>query len=205
MKTTLDISDPLLREARKIAARERTTLRALLNKALRQVVAEKRPKAVFRLRSRVSRGAGSTELAVECCRLACAFQLIRPDGGVPAHWAPSVCPYRRGLEVWRTLLRRGDRRRPAGQTLRRACLSVLVDGLRHDRGAVRAFSAQPVSSMPSCAVPQLTHTRRGRAVPPSLRIYRYNYYSAPDRKPPWASDDGAFAAFKNDYCQCQGE
>jgi len=29
MKTTLDIPDPLLREARKIAARERTTLRRL--------------------------------------------------------------------------------------------------------------------------------------------------------------------------------
>lgn len=58
MKTTLDISDPLLREARKLAARERTTLRALVEQGLRQVVTEKREKADFRLRKASFKGRG---------------------------------------------------------------------------------------------------------------------------------------------------
>jgi hypothetical protein len=58
MKTTLDISDPLLREARKLAARERTTLRALVEQGLRQVVTEKRQKAEFRLRKASFKGRG---------------------------------------------------------------------------------------------------------------------------------------------------
>ena len=49
MKTTLDISDPLLRDARKIAVRERTTLRALVEQGLRQVVASKKKRTAFRL------------------------------------------------------------------------------------------------------------------------------------------------------------
>src|SRR5215218_5709383 len=40
MKTTLDISDPLLREARKVAARQGTTLRALVELGLRRILAE---------------------------------------------------------------------------------------------------------------------------------------------------------------------
>ena len=58
MKTTLDISDPLLREARKVAARERTTLRALVEQGLRQVVAEKKSKTAFRLRDASFGGRG---------------------------------------------------------------------------------------------------------------------------------------------------
>jgi len=58
MKTTLEISDPLLREARKLAARERTTLRALVEQGLRQVVTEKKQKPVFRLRKASFRGRG---------------------------------------------------------------------------------------------------------------------------------------------------
>jgi hypothetical protein len=51
LKTTLEIADPLLNEARKIAARESTTLRALVEQGLRQVVAErKRPRKKFKLR-----------------------------------------------------------------------------------------------------------------------------------------------------------
>ena len=50
VKTTMDISDPLLREARKIAARDNTTLRALVEQGLRQVVAEKKKDKPFRLR-----------------------------------------------------------------------------------------------------------------------------------------------------------
>ena len=58
MKTTLDLSDPLLREARKVAARERTTLRALVEQGLRQVVAEKQRKRTFHLRKASFKGRG---------------------------------------------------------------------------------------------------------------------------------------------------
>jgi hypothetical protein len=58
MKTTLDIADPLLNEARKIAAREGTTLRALVEQGLRQVIAEKKRKAAFRLRKASFAGRG---------------------------------------------------------------------------------------------------------------------------------------------------
>jgi hypothetical protein len=58
MKTTLDISDPLLREARKIAARERTTLRTLVEQGLRRIVAEKKRRPVFRLRKASFKGRG---------------------------------------------------------------------------------------------------------------------------------------------------
>jgi hypothetical protein len=58
MKTTLDISDPLLREARKIAARERTTLRALVEQGLRRIIIEKKRKPAFRLRKASFNGRG---------------------------------------------------------------------------------------------------------------------------------------------------
>ena len=58
MKTTLEISDPLLREARKVAARERTTLRALVEQGLRCVIAEKKRKSTFRLRKASFKGRG---------------------------------------------------------------------------------------------------------------------------------------------------
>lgn len=58
MKTTLDISDPLLREVRKIAERERTTLRALVEQGLRQVVAERKRVPAFRLRKVTFDGQG---------------------------------------------------------------------------------------------------------------------------------------------------
>jgi Bacterial antitoxin of type II TA system, VapB len=64
MKTTLDISDPLLQEARKVAARERTTLRALVEQGLRQVVADKKRRRSFRLRKASFKGRGlRSELA----------------------------------------------------------------------------------------------------------------------------------------------
>lgn len=50
-KTTLEISDPLLRDAKKLAAREGITLRALVEQALWQVVTDrKRRYQPFRLR-----------------------------------------------------------------------------------------------------------------------------------------------------------
>jgi hypothetical protein len=58
MKTTLDLPDPLLREARKIAQRERTTLRALVEQGLRNVVAERKATRPFRLRQVTFKGQG---------------------------------------------------------------------------------------------------------------------------------------------------
>jgi hypothetical protein len=58
MKTTLDISDQLLREARKIVARERTTLRALVEQGLRKVIADRKSTRPFRLRKVTFKGKG---------------------------------------------------------------------------------------------------------------------------------------------------
>jgi Bacterial antitoxin of type II TA system, VapB len=64
VKTTLDISDPLLHEARKIAARDRTTLRALVEQGLRKIIAERKAARSFRLRKVTFKGQG---LASELC------------------------------------------------------------------------------------------------------------------------------------------
>jgi hypothetical protein len=58
MKTTLEISDPLLREARKIASREGLTLRSLVEQGLRRVLDEKKRKSPFRLRKASFKGQG---------------------------------------------------------------------------------------------------------------------------------------------------
>jgi endonuclease YncB( thermonuclease family) len=58
MKTTVDVSDPLLRKARKVAARNGTTLRALVEQGLRQVVAERFGEGQFRLRKASFKGRG---------------------------------------------------------------------------------------------------------------------------------------------------
>jgi hypothetical protein len=58
MKTTLELSDPLLREARQLAAREGTTLRALVEQGLRRIVDEKKRSKPFRLRNASFKGKG---------------------------------------------------------------------------------------------------------------------------------------------------
>lgn len=58
MKTTIEISDPLLRQARRLAAREGTTLRTLVEQGLRKVVAEKKQAAEFKLRQASFQGEG---------------------------------------------------------------------------------------------------------------------------------------------------
>lgn len=57
MKTTIEISDPLLEKARKLASREGTTLRALVERGLRHVVTEKKAKP-FELRDGSFKGNG---------------------------------------------------------------------------------------------------------------------------------------------------
>lgn len=58
MKTTVEISDSLLREARKTAARQGVTLRALIERGLHRIVAETRPGAPFKLRRASFKGKG---------------------------------------------------------------------------------------------------------------------------------------------------
>jgi hypothetical protein len=58
MKTTVEISDALAEEAKAIAAREKTTLRALIEAGLRLVVQERRRRSRFRLRDASFQGRG---------------------------------------------------------------------------------------------------------------------------------------------------
>ena len=58
MKTTVEISDALAEEAKRVAARERTTLRALIEAGLRKVLEERREAPSFRLRDASFEGEG---------------------------------------------------------------------------------------------------------------------------------------------------
>lgn len=58
MKTTIEISDALLREARTVAAREGVTLRALVERGLHRVVNDTKRGAPFRLRRASFKGDG---------------------------------------------------------------------------------------------------------------------------------------------------
>lgn len=58
MKTTVEISDPLLREARKLAAREGVTLRTLIERGLHRVIIETKESAPFKLRRASVKGKG---------------------------------------------------------------------------------------------------------------------------------------------------
>jgi hypothetical protein len=58
MKTTVDIPDALLEEARQVAIRDHTTVRALIERGLRQALAERKGAREFRLRKATFRGEG---------------------------------------------------------------------------------------------------------------------------------------------------
>ena len=58
MKTTIEISDSLLDEAKKLAAKEGTTVRAFVEQGLRKVVAERKSRGAFRLRKATFKGKG---------------------------------------------------------------------------------------------------------------------------------------------------
>lgn len=58
MKTTIEISDSLLDEARRLAAKEGTTVRAYVEQGLRRIVAERKSRGQFRLRKATFKGKG---------------------------------------------------------------------------------------------------------------------------------------------------
>jgi len=58
MKTSIEITDVLLNQARQIAAREGTTVRALVEEGLRTVLARRSESAAFRLRDVSFKGDG---------------------------------------------------------------------------------------------------------------------------------------------------
>jgi hypothetical protein len=58
MKTTVEISDALAEEAKAVAARHKTTVRALIEAGLRHVLRERRRRTRFRLRDASFRGRG---------------------------------------------------------------------------------------------------------------------------------------------------
>ena len=58
MKTTIDIADTLLREAKAVAAREQTTVRALVEQGLRLAIEGRRPARRFKLRPVTFKGDG---------------------------------------------------------------------------------------------------------------------------------------------------
>ena len=58
MKTTVDIPDTLLDEIKRVAARDKTTVRALIEYGLRQVLAERKRLRGFHLRKATFKGQG---------------------------------------------------------------------------------------------------------------------------------------------------
>jgi hypothetical protein len=66
MKITVEISDALLRDAKRIAAREGITVRSLIEQGLRRAVMKRRRSGEFRLRRATFKGEG---LTLEASRL----------------------------------------------------------------------------------------------------------------------------------------
>ncbi len=58
MKTTIQIPDSLLKEVRKLANGEKTTLKCLMEEGLRRIVSERKRRGKFKLRKATFRGKG---------------------------------------------------------------------------------------------------------------------------------------------------
>ena len=58
MKTTIEIPSSLLEEAKKVASREGTTVRALVETGLRRILSERKKRGAFKLRKATFQGNG---------------------------------------------------------------------------------------------------------------------------------------------------
>lgn len=58
MKTTVEIADAIFADARKLAAREKVTLRSLIEDGLRRVLSDRKAPRKFKLRDRSVKGTG---------------------------------------------------------------------------------------------------------------------------------------------------
>ena len=58
MKTTIQIPDSLMKEARKLATEEHTTLKSLMEEGLRSNISEHRQRGKYKLRKATFRGKG---------------------------------------------------------------------------------------------------------------------------------------------------
>jgi len=58
MKTTIQIPNSLLKEVRKLANEENTTLKSLMEEGLRRIISERRRRGKFKLRKATFRGKG---------------------------------------------------------------------------------------------------------------------------------------------------
>ena len=65
MKTTIEISAPLLAKAKALAARESTTLRALIEEGLRHLLARKAERKPYKLRDMSFKGGGGLSPEME--------------------------------------------------------------------------------------------------------------------------------------------
>jgi hypothetical protein len=63
MKTTVELSDALLDEARKVAAREGITVRTLIEQGLRHALGQRRQQRRFQLRKATFKGRGLSATA----------------------------------------------------------------------------------------------------------------------------------------------
>ena len=58
MKTSVEIPDSLFEEARKVAHRDRTTLKVLIEEGLRKIISDRKRRKGFRLRKATFKGNG---------------------------------------------------------------------------------------------------------------------------------------------------
>lgn len=65
MKTTVEIADVLLQEAKTVASREKTSVRALLEEGLRWVLSSRKTRGTFRLRDASVDGKGMQSGVIE--------------------------------------------------------------------------------------------------------------------------------------------
>jgi hypothetical protein len=105
MKTTIEISDPLLRAARKRAAREGVSLRALVERGLRRVISETRL-AAFKLRRASFKGRGLQadlgDAPMGACMDAGLYRARTGEPTIPHEVVEAIHKGIHPVQAWRT-------------------------------------------------------------------------------------------------------